>query len=413
MTAKPPNTSALTPDTQSEVIARVTLDEILDSSGALVDKNSVTFDPILELRGTAAPDRELNIRDRSSPISNVTSGSTGNWNKELDFQQGFKRYSLSAIETKRPYDFSTSYTFVLATETPIIDKVTGKDGPIESGAIYDGDWLVISGYAPPDMEVVAFNSDTSTGKKATVDRDGLFNLTFDGITAGTYSIKIKATNGKASSVFEFRVVSDVKLILDTVLDSEGRVIAEGTTTYDDKVTVSGYAKPGKKVQLRNNETPIDGATATAREGDGLWEIVLEVSPSSYSLDAQALDDESEISKPPRTFTVESTIKPHNTRVYDTDGLIEDNGNTRYNYVVVRGDAEPSAEIKLKINDVTDPRPEATDDKGKWARLVSNLNYGTTYEFRAVAEYGENSESDSWTISVESERLRADPCLVLK
>jgi hypothetical protein len=397
MTTKPPNTSALTPDTQSEVIARVTLDEILDSSGALVDKNSVTFDPILELRGTAAPDRELNIRDRSSSISNVTSGSTGNWNKELDFQQGFKRYSLSAIETKRPYDFSTSYTFVLATETPIIDKVTGKDGPIESGAIYDGDWLVISGYAPPDMEVVAFNSDTSTGKKATVDRDGLFNLTFDGITAGTYSIKIKATNGKASSVFEFRVVSDVKLILCQVSDSQG-VIPEGDTTYDDRVIVRGYGQPGEDVQLRNNGSLIDGATATARDDDGLWEIEIDVTPGAYSLTAQALYGDGEISEPPRNFTVESILKPHNTRVYDSDGLIEDNGSTPYNHVIARGNAAPLAQIWLKINGVIDPRPEQTDDTGKWARLVNNLNAKTTYTFFAVANYGDNAESDSWTIT---------------
>ncbi|WP_223441276.1 carboxypeptidase-like regulatory domain-containing protein [Pseudomonas sp. BF-R-19] len=695
MTAKPPNTSALTPDTLGEETATVTFDEIRDSSGTLVSENSVTFDPILELKGTAGANRALNIRDRFTVISDVTTGSSGNWIKKLDFQQGFKRYSLNAMEKEIPYDFSTQYIFVLATETPIIDTVTGKDGPIESGAAYDGDSLEFSGYAPPDMEVEALNGGIPTGKKATVDSNGLFKLTFDGLTAGAYSIKIRATNGKESGVFDFRVVLDVKLILYEVSDSQG-VIAEGGTTYDDKVTVRGYARPGEDVQLRNNDAPIDGATATAQEDNGFWEIELEVPPRSYSLDAQALYDEGEISKPPyafivaedvklslddvadsaglipeggktyenkvtvsgharpgrrvqlrnhdghiagavttareddgfweieldvslgsysltvealygdgdistpprtftvelgvelslddvadskgsipdggttyedevtvngfarpgeevqllnngnpingatttagldgaweividvipdsysltaqahgevtdpprtftvavdvelslddvlesedgpsvpedgttdknqliikgharpgesiqllnggapikdavatadpgdgawkilldvtdgayslaaeanygdgditappRTFTVASTIKPHNTRVYDSDGPIEDNGSTPYNHVIVRGDAKPSAGIKLKINGVTDPTPEPTDDKGKWARLVRNLKYETRYEFIAMADYGANAESNSWTITTGKQDVKPD------
>ncbi len=696
MTAKPPNTSALTPDTLSEETATVTFDEILDSGGNLVRKGDVTFDQNLELKGTAGANKALNIRDRFAVISDVTSGTSGNWIKKFDFQRGFKRYSLNAIEKELPQDSSTQYIFVLATETPIIDKVIGKDGPIESGATYDGDSLEFSGYAPPNMEVEAFNGDTSTGKKATVDPDGLFKLTLDGLTAGAYSIRIKAANGKESDVFDFRVVVDVKLILDRVFDSKGQVIAEGGTTYDTKVTVHGYARPGEDVQLRNNDAPIDGATATAREVDGLWEIEREVSPGSYSLDAQALYGEGEISKPPypfivaldvklslddvadsegsideggktyankvtvsgyarpgkgvqlrnyngdipgaiatarevdgfwileldvsprsysltvqarygddeisepprtftveldvelslddvkdskgtiveggttyedevtvngfarpgeevqllnngnpingatttagldgaweividvtpdsysltaqahgevtdpprtftvavdvelsldevlesedgpsvpedgitdknqliikgharpgesiqllndgapikdaiapadpddgawkilldvtdgiyrlaaqanygegditappRTFTVASTIKPHNTRVYDSDGPIEDNGSTPYNHVIVRGDAAPLAGIKLKINGVTDPRPEPTDDKGQWVRFVPNLKYETRYEFIAVADYGANAESDPWTITTGKQDVKPD------
>jgi hypothetical protein len=397
MTAKPPNISTLASTTQGEAIARVTFDEIRDSSGNLVSKNSVTFDKTLNLQGTAGANTELWIRDSLTIFTDVTSDASGNWSKSFDFNQGFMRYSLYAIEKRPPYDYSSRYIFVLATETPIIEKVTGKDGPIESGATYDGDSLEFSGYAPPEMEVEAFNGNTFTGKKATVDRDGLFNLTFDGITAGTYNIKIRATNGKESSVFDFRVVSDAKLILCQVSDSQG-VIPEGDTTYDDRVIVRGYGQPGEDVQLRNNGSLIDGATATARDDDGLWEIEIDVTPGAYSLTAQALYGDGEISEPPRNFTVESILKPHNTRVYDSDGLIEDNGSTPYNHVIARGNAAPLAQIWLKINGVIDPRPEQTDDTGKWARLVNNLNAKTTYTFFAVANYGDNAESDSWTIT---------------
>ncbi|CAI8842890.1 Ig-like domain repeat protein [Pseudomonas sp. IT-196MI5] len=401
MTAKPPNTPVLSPDAQSETTATVTFDQILDSSGISVGRNTITFDNTLTFKGTAGATTELWIRDGVTRITSATSSGSGTWITSSTLLD-FKRYRFTAIEKSPPQDYSTSYVIVLATETPIIDKVIGKDGQIENGGTYNGDSLEFSGYAPPNMEVEAFNGNTSTDKKTTVNGDGLFNLTLDGLTVDDYSIKIKAANGKESGVFAFKVVFDVDLSLDDVVDSNGS-IAEGGETFDDKVTVSGYARPGEEVQLRNNNARIDNATDTARDDDGFWEIVLDVTPNAYSLTVEALYGDGEISAPPRTFKVESIIKPRNTRVLDRCGqLIDDHGSTPYNYVIVRGDAAESAAIKLKINGVTDPeqKPEPTNDKGMWARLVPNLVNGTTYEFIAVADYGDNAESNAWTITIE-------------
>ena len=395
MTAKPP-TSILTLTPKNE--AKVTFDEIRDSSGKLVAHNSVTFDKTLEFKGTAGATRELWIRDNQVMLTDVTSEASGIWIKKLDFNFGFKRYSLNAAEKRPPYDFSLPYIFVLATETPIIDKVTGKDGPIESGATYDGDLLEFSGYAPPDMEVEAFNGDSPTGKKATANGDGLFKLTYDGLITGNYSIRIRAANDKESSAFTFHVPGDVELSLDDVLESEGGPsVPEGGTTNKSQLIIKGHAMPGESIHLLNGGAPIKDAIATADPGDGAWKILLDVTDGAYSLAAKADYGDGQVTEP-RTFTVASINKPHNTRVYDSDGLIADNGSTPYNYVIVRGDAAPSGQIKLKINGVTDPKSESTDDNGKWARLVTSLEYATTYQFIAVADYGDNPESDPWTIT---------------
>lgn len=398
MTATPPNTSVLTPNTPSEATAKVTFDEVRDSSGNPVSNNGVTFDKTLILSGTTAiATRELWIRDEQKRFTDVISDS-GAWIKQVELTD-LKRYSLDAIEKSVPFDYTSSYIFVLATETPIIDKVTGKDGPIENGGIYDGDSLEFSGYAPPDMEVEALKGNISTGKKATVDCDGRFKLTFDGLTADNYSIKIRAANDKESSAFTFRIVLDVELSLDDVLESEGGPsVPEDGTTDKSQLIIKGHAMPGESIQLLNGGAPMKDAIATADPGDGAWKILLDVTDGPYSLAAKADYGDEEITAPPRTFTVASTIKPHNTRVYDSDGLIEDNGSTPYNHVIVRGDAAPSAQIKLKINGVIDPGLEPTDDKGKWARLVTSLEYETTYQFIALAGHGDNSESDPWTIT---------------
>jgi hypothetical protein len=398
MTTNPPKTSAIMPNTQSETIAKVTFDEVRDSNGHLVGNNSVTFDKNLNFKGTAGATTELWIRDDEIRFTDVTSEGSGDWTKQFTLPD-LKRYSLDALEKKPPQSSSLQYIFVLATETPIIDKVIGKDGPIKDGDTYDGDSLEFSGYAPPDMEVEAFNGNTPTGKKATVDGDGLFNLTFDGITGGNYKIKIRAANGKESDVFNFGVASDMKLSLDDVLESEdGPSVPEGCTTGKSQLIIKGHAMLGESIQLLNGGAPIKDAVATADPVNGAWKILLDVTDGDYRLAARADYGDGEITAPPRTFTVESTIKPHNTRVYDSDGLIQDNATTPYNYVIVRGDAAQSAQIKLKINGVTGPKPEPTDDTGKWARLVTGLEYGTTYQFIAVADYGDNSESTPWTIT---------------
>lgn len=399
MTANPPKTSAITPNPQNETIAKVTFDEVRDSNGHLVGNNSVTFDKTLNFKGTAGATTVLEIRHGADTITDVTSDGSGDWIKEVTLRS-FQRYSLYAIEKNPPQDRSRPpYVIVLATETPIIDTVIGKNGPIKDGDPYDGDSLEFSGYAPPDMEVEAFNGDTTTGKKDTVDDVGRFQLTLDGLTAGDYSIKIRAANGKESSAFTFRVILDVKLSLDDVLESEdGPSVPEGCTTGKSQLIIKGHAMLGESIQLLNGGAPIKDAVATADPVNGAWKILLDVTDGDYRLAAKADYGDGEITAPPRTFTVESTIKPHNTRVYDSDGLIQDNATTPYNHVIVRGDAAQSAQIRLKINGVTGPKPEPTDDTGKWARLVTDLEYGTTYQFIAVADYGDNSESAPWTIT---------------
>ena len=597
MTAKPPNTSTLTSEPQSETTAELKFEAVLDEEGNTVDRGGVTYSKALTFKGSGDPVRRLEIRDDIDQLTTVDSGSSGSWIKAHTLSD-FKRYKLIAMELDSPFNFSKPpYQIVLASETPIIDKVIGENGEIDDGDIYDGVLADIKGFAPPGMVVEALNHGSPTGKTATVDGDGLFNLTFDGLTAGRYKITIKAANGKESGVFEFLVPWDIELILDRVYDSRGEVIAEndttydvrataygdawpcegvqllnhnnpvdgaiGTadengrwkidfelsapnwyclavqalygegetskppyrfyvkedvklslddvidskgpiledgTTYDKRVRICGYARPGKRVQLRNHGEPIGGATTPADLDSGYWEIELDVLPLTYKITVEGLYDDHEVTKPPRTFhvaldvtlslddvlesedgpsvpegettyknmlfiigharpgesiqlfnygapiegaianadplngawkfllkvidgeycltaqanygdnevtdpprtfIVSAIIQPHDTRVFDTDGLVDDNGTTPFDFVVARGYAAPLAAIKLKINGVIDPKPEPTDEEGKWARLVHDLEYGTRYTIIAVADYSGNAESNPWTFTPEA------------
>jgi hypothetical protein len=396
MTAKPPSASSLTPDTPTGTTATVTFTEIRDSLGQPVDQNTTTYDKTLTGEGTAGSDTELWLRDQATRFDEVTSGSTGSWIKTFTLS-AFKRYRLNAIEKSGAQDFSRTMTFVLATETPIINRVVGNDGPIESGDTYYGDSVEITGNAPPGVIVTAFNGADSLGM-APVNADGLFELPIDDLTAKTYNIRIRTPDDKESATFVLIVASDgEELSLDDVLESEaGPSIPEGGTTYKDKLIIQGHAKTGATVQLLNNDSPIEDATAPADPIDGEWKIPLDVTAGPYSLTAEALGEKT---SPPRTFTVASTERPQITHVTDSDGPIDDNGDTRFNFVVVRGNAAALKGIKIKINGVISDQLEPTDDVGKWARLVTGLQRGTEYQFIAVADYDDKPESDPWTINV--------------
>jgi hypothetical protein len=494
MTIKTPSTSERSPDTSIKATAPVTFDEIRDSSDSLIGENGTTYDKNLTFKGTSEVNTALWLRDDRITLTDMTSSASGSWVKQFTLSD-FKRYKISAIEKKPPQNFSKNKTFVLATETPIINSVVGKDGAIEYGGTYDGDSVEITGNAPPDVEVEAFNGDATTGKKAMVNADGLFKLTLDELETGPYNIKIKAPNNKESIVFMFTVAASMPLSLDDVLDDNGTSVDEGDTTihstptikgkarkngeltllggqpasvtvttndsgvwehtfrdlpvapysltartnykpvetttprtftvvldvelslddvleseegptvpdagttYKDLLIIKGRARPGKSIQLLNGGTPIEDATVTTDPVNGAWKIPLKVSEGAYSLTAKANYGEGDVTAPPYTFNVESTIKPHSTRIYDTYGPIEDNGSTTQNYVYARGLAAPLEAIKLKINGVIDERSEPANEKGNWVKLVSELTPETKYVISAVAQYGDNAESNTWTITV--------------
>ena len=404
MTAKAPNTSALTSNTQNETTDRVTFDSITDSKGNLVPKNTVTYDPILELKGKADAGRMLKIRDRFNPISDVETLPSGIWIKRLNFShQEFKPFSLNVIEKDPPQNSSTPYDFIWATETPIIKVVTGKDGPINDDDTYTGDSLEFSGYAPPDMEVEAFNDCTTTGKKINVNPDGFFKLTLDGLTDGTYKIKIKAANGKESDVFNFRVSvkEDVKLSLDDVLEFEGGPpVDEAGTTDKTPLFITGHARPGESIQLFNGSDPIEGAIATADLEFGVWKYTLDVTDGDYSLTAHANYGDNEISDPPRTFKVVETLRPTIESVTNRAGdPVSNGGSTPGGKLTIDGyGAAPDRRVTLLWNHNPVSNINASS-KGTW-QFVTNtpVTPGGPYTLRVRDADGQLSQYWSYHVT---------------
>ncbi|VVO31285.1 hypothetical protein PS726_05009 [Pseudomonas fluorescens] len=323
-------------------------------------------------------------------------------------------YSLDALALYDEGEISKPpYPFIVALDVKLsLDDVADSAGSIdEGGKTYDNK-VTVSGYARPgrDVQLRNYNMDIPEAIAHADEEDGLWTFELP-VTPGSYSLTVQARYGDdeiSAPPRTFTVELAVELSLDDVLESEdGPSVPDDGTTDKNQLIIKGHARRGESIQLLNDGNPIKDAIAPADPNNGQWKFLLDVIDGFYRLAAKANYGEGDITDPPRTFTVSSIIKPHNTRVYDSDGPIEDNGSTLYNHVILRGDAAPLAEIKLKINGVTDPRPEPTDDKGKWVRFVPNLNHETTYRFIAVAVYGDNAESNPWTIKTGKQDVKPD------
>ncbi|MHC8291313.1 hypothetical protein ACYZUD_31800 [Pseudomonas sp. XS1P51] len=185
--------------------------------------------------------------------------------------------------------------------------------------------------------------------------------------------------------------------LETVTDNNEKLVDKDGSTFERNLNVEGEGEEDQYVEIFDGSDTLGAAQVT----DGRYKKAIgPLTAKPYALVAKAQYPDGGESEPYR-FTVEQTQAPYNTRVYQSDALIPDNGSTTRSWVVVRGDGEPLKEVKIKINDVIDPSPEDTNSDGKWARIINRLAIGTTYRVSAVASDDHNAESNTWTFTVRS------------
>lgn len=340
MTTLSPNDSAIPPD-QGET-ATVTISKIVGPDQVVIGE--VTYHKTLTADGTSAPNIALRLRDGLTPVDdNVQSTSLGRWFSTFTLSK-FKRYSLSIIEKNPPGDFSyPPKTFVLATATPLIATVTGKDGPIENGGSYNGDSLEFTGNAPPGVEVEAFDDGNTLGNTAPVDRDGLFKITLDGLVRKIYKFTFKAPDGKESEIFTVIVGEETATTIDDVQDDEGNSVPDGKSTIENNLTVSGTAEAGATVTLSGGvPTPVE--FDADENGDWTYRFA-GLTPNTYSLTA---DSEGIRLAPtePRTFTVEAAAVVTLVNVTDAaDNVIPEDSTTAQNSLFVNCTGEKGKEIE--------------------------------------------------------------------
>ncbi|AZL72819.1 Ig-like domain repeat protein [Pseudomonas oryziphila] len=182
-------------------------------------------------------------------------------------------------------------------------------------------------------------------------------------------------------------------VITRVEDADG-VIADGGSTFQNRVTLTGTATLESQVELFDGNQSKGPAQAGA---DGRWSLVLSsLAPKAYVLTAHALDGSGHISQP-RRFEVLENLTPSIIAVRDSRGNLANGGTTIDTSLTLDGLASPGRQVE--VFDGTVPKGRAnTDAIGAWTLTVSGLTVAT-HAFKAKALYGTGNESNLWQIIV--------------
>jgi hypothetical protein len=270
--------------------------------------------------------------------------------------------------------------------------------------------VTVSGTAPAGQEVEVFVDSLAKGK-AKAATNGAWSLPLSGLTQDVpLSIKAVGQYGAnpSSNVRKFTVVYGQRPAITAAHDASGVAIANGGTTSDTSVTLSGTANAFLEVEI------FDGTTSKGKvkaDASGKWRFTLTgLTRASHGFTAKALYGSSTVS-PVWTVIVGQEVAPTITSVKGTinPSEIPNGSTTPETFVVLTGTASPNGQVEIFDGGTSKGKPTA-NPSGNWTFTVSKLS-AATHSFTAKALYGSNKVSPARTLTVRvvlSENFDSQP-----
>jgi len=290
------------------------------------------------------------------------------------------------------------YTFKTFDDSvkPTISSVRDSKGEVANGGITFFDTVTISGKAAANQEVEIFDGVTSKGR-VTVNANGDWTLQLTGLSVASHSITAKGLYGSepVSDPRTFNVAVATKPIISSVRDSIGEV-ANGGTTFDDTVTLTGKAAANQDVEV------FDGATSKGRasvNASGDWTTPLSgLSVAIHSITAKGLYGDEPVSDA-RTFDVATATIPMITSVRDSRGELANGGSTTDTAVSLVGTAAVNREVEIFDGAVSKGKAPV-NASGGWNSSLSGLVLGG-HSVTAKGMYGSEPVSVARSFTVRS------------
>ncbi|MBC3207375.1 hypothetical protein HU755_11300 [Pseudomonas sp. SWRI111] len=299
--------------------------------------------------------------------------------------EGLHEYRL-AHEEDEPSD---PFALTSVVTKPFIQTLEDSSGPVENGGQTEETDLQIKGFAKEGQIKILNGAVVEPIATFEVERDrswgGNLNLT----SGQVYSLKARADDRKDSDIYTVTVgkVSENEVKITSLKDSAGTDIADGGTTADTKLKISGSAEDGE-IKLLEGASTEPVATFTA--ADGTWGGEFDLTAGkTYVLKAQAEGGEES-----GTYTVIVSKTPGGEvkiiRIEDSEGtLVPDKGTTADTKLKIMGSAEDGY-ITLLTDDDLEPIDTYMVMDGSWSGELE-LADGQTYALKAQADDGQESE----------------------
>ena len=284
----------------------------------------------------------------------------------------------------------TVYAFKLHHDwvSPQIVSVKDSKGELADGGITFDTQVTLTGTSTLEAELEILDGTTRlTSTRA--NAGGAWNTTLSALKVKNYSVTAHALDGSGlvSPPRRFEVVANLTPTITQVVDSKGP-IANGGTTVETSVTVSGQGSPDQQIEL------FDGTLSkgTARtNGAGAWSLTVSgLTVASHPLKAKALygtHPESTI----WTVVVAAAVAPTITSIKDSKNVeIPPNGFTVDTSVVLTGSANANLEVEIFDGSTSQGKARA-NASGQWTLSLTGLSVAA-HAMKARADYGSHPES---------------------
>lgn len=202
------------------------------------------------------------------------------------------------------------YTFKTFDDSvkPTIDSVRDSQGEVTHGGTTFDTSVTLAGKAAAGQKVEIFDGAVSKGQ-ATVNATGDWTLAVTGLATASHNMTAKALygSGPVSTARTFTVAAATVPTITSVRDSKGEV-ANGGSTTDSYVTVTGTALASQQVQVLDNGANKGTAAVNA---NGVWSLqITGLGLGAHSVTAKGLYGSQPVSGS-RSFTVRQATPPLN------------------------------------------------------------------------------------------------------
>ncbi|MBC3950978.1 hypothetical protein [Pseudomonas folii] len=279
------------------------------------------------------------------------------------------------------------------TVSSITDVKDSKGNPVDNGESTDDPLLTVYGGGTASSVVFVYdNGDLLTTVSVTINRTWDFTDTFE---LGRHVFTVRDSLAGVDSPPWIVTVGEaaVRPEITRIEDSAGNLIVRGGTTEDDRVTVSGTAQADESVEI---EDGTDGWGSVLATG-GVWtKRLLGLELKDYSITARGRYGSEPVSAAWRFTVAEATLTIDSVK--DAEGVeIPDGGTTVSSSVTLTGRA--NADQDVEILDDMSLLGTVRAAGGHWTLVLPSLA-AKVYRIRARGLYGDNPESEVWTLTVQ-------------
>lgn len=267
----------------------------------------------------------------------------------------------------------------MAKITKISDNFGKHKGQLDNNDVSDDNSLQIRGTAKPGQQVNIYKNDELIGS-VKANGSGIWRFKAENLEEGAVAFTTTTLNGKGresapSKAFNLTIDKSAEVANDISLEDANGQLSSGGNSQDGKLTITGKAEAGAKVEILDGNKVIAMVVA---DKTGNWSTDVSLKDGSHELSTKVTDvagNRSELSSvtnidvgnsqanPPTgnnsapVNVAPPVVLPPGTQVVE-DGFRNDNTP------IIIGNATPGAEVTMTVGPTT-YGPVTADANGRW------------------------------------------------